>query len=116
MGWDKKNNNPKITGMWSVINRANAFNERHFHPNNYLSSAYYVKAPESCGDINFFDPRDVNVIRSPNLSEHNLLINDRLGITPREGLFILFPSYLHHSVEPNKSNEERIVISFNFDL
>ena len=116
MGWDKKNNKPKITGMWSVINLANAFNERHFHPNNYLSCAYYVKAPESCGDINFFDPRDVNIMRSPNLSEHNFLNNDRLGITPLEGLFILFPSYLHHAVEPNKSNEERIVISFNFDL
>jgi len=116
MGWDKKKNKPKITGMWSVINPPNASNERHFHPNNFLSCAYYVKAPVACGDISFYDPRDSSVIRTPNLSTNNLLNNDRLGITPKEGLFILFPSYLHHSVEPNKSNEERIVISFNFDL
>ena len=116
MGWDKKNNKPRITGMWSVINSSTASNERHFHPNNFLSCAYYVKAPISCGDINFFDPRDANVIRTPNFSERNLLNNDRLGIVPEEGLFVLFPSYLNHSVEPNKSNEERIVISFNFDL
>ena len=33
-----------------------------------------------------------------------------------EGLFLLFPSYLEHFVEPNRSKEERITISFNVSV
>jgi ectoine hydroxylase-related dioxygenase (phytanoyl-CoA dioxygenase family) len=36
-----------------------------------------------------------------------------LKIEPEEGSLIIFPSYLPHSVEPNKHDEERISISFN---
>ena len=38
------------------------------------------------------------------------------SITPRPGTLVLFPSYLEHKVNPNLSNEERIVISFNVSL
>jgi uncharacterized protein (TIGR02466 family) len=34
-------------------------------------------------------------------------------IRPEEGKLLLFPSYLHHGVDENLSEEERIVISFN---
>ena len=33
-----------------------------------------------------------------------------------EGDLLIFPSYLPHYVEPNKSDEDRIVISFNIDI
>ena len=38
------------------------------------------------------------------------------SVNPVEGVLVLFPSYLDHSVNENKSNEERIVISFNINL
>ena len=38
------------------------------------------------------------------------------SIEPKEGLLVLFPSYLYHSVDLNRSGEERIVISFNINL
>ena len=38
------------------------------------------------------------------------------SITPKAGTLVLFPSYLEHKVNPNLSNEERIVISFNVSL
>ena len=37
-------------------------------------------------------------------------------IKPEDGLLVLFPSYLEHSVNPNLSNSKRIVISFNITL
>ena len=39
-----------------------------------------------------------------------------LKIKPEEGKLLLFPSYLHHSVEENLSDEDRIAISFNLDI
>ena len=116
MGWDIKQQEIKITSMWSIINKESASNSRHIHSNNFLSAAYYIKAPENCGDIVFHDPRSSAVIRHPKISKSNKLNSNVFTIQPKEGLLVLFPSYLHHSVDINRSKEERIVISFNIDL
>lgn len=116
MGWNLKDQETKITSMWSIINKQNASNARHIHSNNYISSAYYVKAPEKCGDIVFYDPRSVATFRHPKISTPNKLNTNIFSIQPKEGLLVLFPSYLYHSVDMNKTDEERIVISFNINL
>ena len=116
MGWDVNNQEVKITSMWSIINKKNASNSRHIHSNNYISAAYYVKAPEKCGDIVFHDPRSVTTFRYPKISKQNKLNSNIFTIQPKEGLLALFPSYLYHSVDLNRSDEERIVISFNINL
>jgi len=116
MGWDLKNQEVKVTSMWSVINKKNASNARHIHSNNYISAAYYVKTPENGGDIVFHDPRSVTTFRYPKIAENNTLNSNIFTIQPKEGLLVLFPSYLYHSVDLNRSEEERIVISFNINL
>ena len=116
MGWDLEKNKTKITAMWSIINSKNASNMRHIHPNNFISAAYYVKAPEKSGDIVFYDPRSANTIRSPIVSKTNKLNSNIFSVQPKEGLLVLFPSYIHHSVNRNNSEEERIVLSFNINL
>ncbi len=116
MSWDSEKNKMEITGMWTIINTKSARNERHIHSNNFISAAYYVKAPENAGDILFHDPREVNVIRKPNTKQANKLNAQIFNIKPKEGLLVLFPSYLHHSVNENLSDQERVVISFNIDI
>ena len=116
MGWDSKKNEIKISAMWSIVNGKNASNSRHIHSNNFISAAYYVRAPEECGDIVFYDPRDAKVIRKPATSTSNKLNTEVVNISPKEGLLVLFPSYLHHSVNQNNSTDERMVISFNVNL
>ena len=74
MGWDVKKNELKITGMWTIINPTNASNARHIHSNNFISAAYYLKAPEDCGDIMFYDPRSAKVIKTPKINSSNNLI------------------------------------------
>ena len=116
MGWNLKDQETKITSMWSIINKQNASNARHIHSNNYISSAYYVKAPQNCGDIVFYDPRSVTTFRYPKISKPNKLNTNIFSVQPKEGLLVLFPSYLYHSVDMSKTDEERIVISFNINL
>ena len=116
MGWNLKDQETKITSMWSIINKKNASNERHIHSNNYISAAYYVKAPNNCGDIVFHDPRSEATFRHPKISKLNRLNSNVFMIEPKAGLLVLFPSYLYHSVDLNKTDEERIVISFNINL
>ena len=35
---------------------------------------------------------------------------------PKEGLMLIFPSYLTHMVEPHYSGNERVCLSFNFHV
>ena len=57
MNWDKIRQIVKISNMWAIINRGGSANLRHQHGNSTISGAYYVRAPENCGDIIFYDPR-----------------------------------------------------------
>ena len=116
MDWDIKNQTPKISGMWAIINTGGASNARHHHGNSDISAAYYVKAPENCGEIVFYDPRPAPVFSHPRSNNPNFLNAMVNSISPVEGGLVLFPSYLDHSVNPNSSNEERVVISFNLSL
>ena len=113
MNWDKQKQNVKINNMWAIVNTGGSANLRHQHGNSTISGAYYVRAPENCGDIIFYDPRPAPVYSHPNANSPNSLNAQVNGISPREGALVLFPSYLDHSVNENLSNDERIVISFN---
>ena len=116
MGWDMEKQTIRISNMWAIINKGGASNSRHHHGNSALSAAYYVRAPENCGDIVFYDPRPAPVYTYPKAVNPNLLNAQVNGISPKEGALVLFPSYLDHSVNENLSNEERIVISFNITI
>ena len=116
MGWDLESQIAKITSMWSIINKKDAFNEKHHHGNSSLSAAYYVKAEQNAGNIVFFDPRQSNVFHHPSSKEVNNINAQVQSVTPKAGTLVLFPSYLEHKVDPNLSNEDRIVISFNVAL
>ena len=59
MNWDDPDQKIKISSMWAIINKGGAANARHHHGNSDISAAYYVRAPENCGDIVFYDPRPV---------------------------------------------------------
>ena len=104
-----------FVGMWSIINPPGTFNIKHTHPNSLLSAAYYVKAEKKSGPIAFFDPKHVAVMRHPKIKEFNELSAEHISFEPEEGKLLLFPAYLEHQVNKNRSDEDRIVISFNID-
>ncbi|SVC53099.1 uncharacterized protein METZ01_LOCUS305953 [marine metagenome] len=116
MDWDIEKQIIKIRSIWAIINEKGAFNERHHHGNSALSAAYYVRAPKDCGDIEFYDPRPAPVYSHPIAKKPNILNATVNSITPDEGMLVLFPSYLDHSVRQNLSSDKRIVISFNVNL
>ena len=116
LGWKTENKKIQIQAMWAIINKKDDFNVIHSHPNCLLSAAYYVKAPKDCGKFQIENPNSIKKHISPeivNKNEHNVLL---AGIEINEGDLIIFPGYLPHKVEKNKSDEDRIVISFNVDV
>jgi uncharacterized protein (TIGR02466 family) len=103
----------EITGCWATVLARGASHKLHSHPNNFLSGVYYVRTRDGADTINFHDPRrQASVIRPPvvELTAEN---TDQVVVRVHDGTLLLFPSYLEHSVDENRSDAERISISFN---
>jgi uncharacterized protein (TIGR02466 family) len=114
----------RITSMWSIINPPGASNLAHIHPGSSWSGVYYVQAPEGCGSISFTDPRTANVMNRPRYMQNRRGPKScwtKVRFSPVAGRMLVFPSWLYHSVDPNRANHadgdrhngDRVIISFN---
>ena len=112
-GWETGKNNIRITQMWAIINKKNDFNVIHTHPNTYLSAAYYVKAPKNCGKFTIENPNSINKHSYPPSNKKTKFNSKLEKLDIEEGDLFIFPAHLPHGVEENKSDDDRIVISFN---
>ena len=85
-----------VKNLWGNVYRKGDFAKSHDHKPNVFSFAYFVKAK-------WYD--------SP-------LMFDDSGkrIRPKEGRYVIFPSYLLHSVPKHRYNHERITLSGNYQL
>ena len=115
-GWLYDHNKIVCNSMWSIINKKDNFNIEHTHPNNYISASYYVKTPKDCGRFVVTNPNTVNRDRFPKQVNRAEFNRNVAHINVEEGDLLIFPSYLPHYVEPNKSDEDRVVVSFNIDI
>ena len=111
---------PGLGNMWANINYPGAYNKQHIHPNSQWSGVYYVKVPKDSGNLFVEDPRPGPNIALPRRLEGLPKALWRVVIYPAvEGQMIMFPSWLPHGVEINKSKEKgekgwRVSVSFNF--
>jgi uncharacterized protein (TIGR02466 family) len=111
-----KHREVEITGCWANISPPGGSHTSHMHPNNFLSAVYYVTVPPGGHRITFYDPRHQIHILAPAFDQVNIHNSDNVNIEAEEGMLLLFPSWLVHSVPVNTSNESRISISFNINF
>tara|TARA_B100001059_G_C17813941_1_gene573959 strand:+ start:297 stop:911 length:615 start_codon:yes stop_codon:yes gene_type:complete len=115
-GWRLDPSRVICSEMWAIINKKKNFNLLHTHPNSYLSAAYYVKAPKNCGKFMIENPLSVSRHSFPPLEKKTEFNTSAVGLEIEEGDLLIFPAFLPHKVEENKSDEDRIVISFNVNI
>lgn len=100
----------RIEGAWSIRLRRGGFHKDHFHPQGWLSSAFYVETPDAALDtpdkqgwIRFGQPPFRTVPPLP--AEH--------FVRPIPGRLVLFPSYMWHGTVPFTTDEHRMTIAFD---
>ncbi len=103
----------RITGCWANILAPGAAHRAHSHPNNFLSGAYYLQTREGADTINFHDPRLQTGIIRPPVVELTAENTDQVVVRVENGTLLVFPAWLQHSVDANRSAEPRISLSFN---
>ena len=107
---------PRLGNMWANINPPGGYNRPHIHANSLFSGVYYIKSPVNSGKLICNDPRPGVHVNMPVRKEGQppKHLWREIHLDPIEGRIIMFPSWLWHCVEPNKSNDMRISVSFNF--
>ena len=106
-----------IDNMWININKKGSSNVPHLHPASDWSGVMWIQVPSKSGKIWFDSPHSFQGYNE--INNYNERIKKEFStyldyyFTPKEGQFLLFPSYLYHRVKPNESREDRISVSFN---
>jgi len=99
-----------IDNSWFNIQYPDSHLEIHNHPNSKVSGALYLKIDEKSSELVFHDAHPYHTWREH--TTNNNYNGDKCSIKPSVGMLVLFPSWLKHSSNINKSSE-RIVVSFN---
>jgi uncharacterized protein (TIGR02466 family) len=117
--WDVAGRTPVCTVCWANVHPKGSYHTRHIHPASVqFSGVYYIQAPENCGDIVFHDlSRFLGLWdAAPELLESTYQNANSFPVTPEAGLCVLFPGYLMHEVEANRSERDRIGLAFNLNF
>jgi uncharacterized protein (TIGR02466 family) len=102
-----------VTGCWANVNAPGTGHRLHSHRNNYLSGAYYVQVQEGADSINFFDPKPQAGVIRPAATEPTAENTEVAMVRVKTGSLLLFPAWLQHAVDVNRSSRARISLSFN---
>ena len=90
-----------LLGKWGHVHEKNMSTNKHGHNPSNISAVVYLSVPQGSGNIVFWP---------------NPLHDWRYTLSPKKGMFLLFPSWIPHSVTRNLSSEPRVSASFNFKL
>jgi uncharacterized protein (TIGR02466 family) len=104
--------------VWYNIYDVGADLESHVHPGNCISATYYIKSQDNCGDfaIGTADRSTTYQYNPKFFKERNEFTSVKQFFKPKVNSLIMIPSNIMHWVTPNRSNEERISISFNLKV
>jgi len=95
------------------VNAPGTGHRLHSHRNNFLSGAYYVQVQDGADTINFFDPKPQAGVMRPSATEPSEFNTEVAMVRVSAGSLILFPAWLQHAVDTNRSNQPRLSMSFN---
>lgn len=111
--WDefefKMKNHSHIQESWFNSHKTTGMTLEHYHNNINLVVAAYIKLPKNSGYIEFRDPLEYQWANTPIIPEEKLWTEVKCETND----VLMFPGWMRHRVQENKSNEERIVLTYN---
>ena len=108
----------KIDKAWANLNNSNPIDLPHCHPGSTFSAVYYIKgtgAPEN-GNLILLSPL-ISAVQLA-ISDDHKEVNNRFNswhctIPPETGKLVIFPSWVMHSVSPNRLPSDRMSIAID---
>lgn len=100
---------------WCHITRDGGYHDMHIHANSSWSCIYYL----DIGNTNVENKNGVNRFYNPNSTCYNdagtvyLSQSASIDISPRNGMLVVFPSWLQHSALLYRGTQPRYILSAN---
>jgi uncharacterized protein (TIGR02466 family) len=95
---------------WINVASTNTSQEWHTHANSTISGVYYHNTTMEQGGIIFKNPNPyIHMNLFPGLDSHPA----GMHFIPEPNTLFLFPSWMEHKTEKNRSNRNRTSIAFN---
>ena len=104
-----------ISDMWATVLKSAEHHPAHTHSNNFLSGTYYLHSDQGAS-IMFYDPRPAAGVIVPRKKETTVANASLLSYASKQNRAMIFPSWLPHWVQQNKSKNKRISIAWNIQL
>lgn len=95
---------------WTNVNEPNSSNRLHVHRTYDYAACYYLQA-EGTGDLTFHNPANLMSELGPNSP-----FISRMSYQPKDGDLLVWPGWIPHEVEVNRSDKQRVNIAFNIKL
>ena len=95
---------------WTNINEPGSRNVMHSHQAVQYASVFYLQA-EGTGDVSFYNP--ANLTENCHATAPWVSV---MSYTPKNGDLVVFPGWVPHDIETNKSNKSRISVAFNISF
>jgi uncharacterized protein (TIGR02466 family) len=99
----------EVTRSWFNKHYRDGITLEHNHNFTTFVVASYIKLPPDSGFIEFKDPLEYHKSAWPIYPEESLYKE----IPAQENDVLIFPGWIKHRVQPNNTDNERIVMTFN---
>ncbi len=110
---------PSVVHMWANLTPKNGNIIHHNHSPFEIAGSFYVDADPDMGCLALVHPNEQILGRLPYYeteeSKQGRYFFDHL-VEPKAGKLVLFPGWLYHKTQVNKSDHERIVLGLNAGL
>tara|TARA_B100000900_G_C20573268_1_gene714222 strand:- start:282 stop:797 length:516 start_codon:yes stop_codon:yes gene_type:complete len=88
-----------FNNIWFQVYNKSDWHGSHTHPGTHFTNVLYINLPNK---------NLKTILKKPN--------GEVINFDAKEGDLITFPAYYQHHSPENKSNEKKIIISFNIDI
>lgn len=106
-----------LDNLWFNVNPPGTYNIVHTHPRSLISGVFYIDVPDNnMGNIRFYREDAAEYHIPEGLKTNNNFTSLAVEYAPKNGVLLLFPSWLKHSVQGNMSKENRVSMSFNYRI
>lgn len=102
---------PFVYQMWANKTPKGGYIDSHLHGNMPFTAVLYVRADANQGNLFLENPLDTLLMTQPIGPDIKYPLGEEIAV--KSGDLVMFPGYLKHSVKPNQSDADRLVLAFN---
>lgn len=102
---------PYVMQMWANRTPTGGWVRCHLHGNMPFTAVLYVDASPEQGNLFLENPLDMVLMNQPISPNVKYPMGEEISVN--NGDFIMFPGFLRHSVLPNNTDRDRLILAFN---